>query len=139
YQNGDILILVDEVENFLRLVAFTDDALGGEAGDAIGARAETVERRVRLFMRFRAHDVSDAEPLLVTVLQLDHAKHYHAAADAHGPAGGVIDRPVAFLGLVDDDQEFGLVAGLIAAPLTAHGSSLGGKLPPLGRIVATFW
>ena len=34
-----------------------------------------IEHRVRLLVRLGAHDVGDAEPLLVAVVGLDHAQH----------------------------------------------------------------
>src|SRR5438128_9215881 len=71
-------------------------------------------------MRFRAHDVGNPQPLLILVLGLDHAQHHHAAADPHRPAARVIDRAVPFRAVIDDDQTFRLVAGLVASTLRAH-------------------
>src|SRR5712692_7823274 len=76
-------------------------------------------------MRLRAHDVGDAEPLLIAVLGLDHAQHQHGGADAQRAATGEIERAVAFRRVVDDDHEFRRVSGLVAAALLAH------RLPPL--------
>ena len=81
--------------------------------------AYLVELRVGLLVRLRAHDVGDAEPLLAVVLRLDHAQHDHVGADARRAAAGEIDRAVAFLGVVDDDQKLRLVTGLVAAALAA--------------------
>ena len=68
-QDGDVLVLLDQLEQFLRLLAFADHPLRHDAGDARGARGVAVEHGVGLLMRFRAHDVGDAEPLLVAVLR----------------------------------------------------------------------
>ena len=40
------------------------------------------ELGVGLLVGFRAHDIGNAEPLLIAVLRLDHAQHDHVAADA---------------------------------------------------------
>ena len=65
-QNEDeyVLVLIDQLENFLRLVAFAHHAFGGDAGNAVGARGVFAELRIGFFVRLRAHDVGDAEPLL---------------------------------------------------------------------------
>ena len=79
-----------------------------------------IEHGVGLLVRFRAHDVGDAEPLLIAVVRLDHAQHQHGRPDAQRAAAGEIERAVAFRRVVDDDQEFRRVPGLVAAALLAH-------------------
>ena len=81
-----------------------------------------VEHRVGLLMRFRAHDVGDAQPLLVAVLGFDDAQHDHAGAGAQRAAAGEVDGAVAFRRIVDDHQELRRVAGLVASALDAHGA-----------------
>ena len=60
-------------------LALADHPLRRDAGDAVGAAGELIERGIGLLMGLRPHDVGDAEPLLVAVLGLDHAQHDHAA------------------------------------------------------------
>ena len=100
---------------------------GIDAGDAGCARRVAIEHGVRLLVRLRPHDVADAEPLLVAVVHLDHAQHDHGRADAQRAAAREIDRAVAFRRVVDDDQEFRRVSGLVAAALLAHRLP---RLPP---------
>ena len=72
--------------------------------------------------RLGFHDVGDAQPLLIMLAGVDHAQHDQLRLGAAGALGRPIDRAVALLGLVDDDQIFALVAGLVAAaPLADHG------------------
>lgn len=59
---------------------------------------------------FRAHDVGDAEPLLVAIFRLDDARRHDTAADTHRPSACVIDGAIPFGAVVDDDQTFRLVA-----------------------------
>src|ERR1043166_1044034 len=47
HQRRDVLVLVDEFQDFGRLLAVAHDALGRNAGDAVGARRELIEDRVR--------------------------------------------------------------------------------------------
>ncbi len=101
-------------------VALADHAVRRDAGDVLGARRELVERRIGRFRRLGLHDVGDAQPLLVAVAGVDHAQHDQLRLGAAGALGRPIDRAVAFLGVVDDDQIFALVAGLVAAALAAH-------------------
>jgi len=54
-----------EVQDLLRLLALAHHAFRRDAGAAVGPGGVAVERRVRFLMGFGAHDVSDAEPLLV--------------------------------------------------------------------------
>ena len=110
-----------------RPVAFADHPLRRDAGDAVGAAGGAIERRVGFLVGFRAHDVGDAEPLLVAVLGLDHAQHDHAGADARDAAAGVIDGAVAFRRIVDDDEKFRLVAGFRRSG--ACGSSVCPRIP----------
>ena len=83
--------------------------------------SELVERGVCCFLLLCLHDVGDAEPLLIAVARFDNAQHHDLRFGAAGALGRPIDRPVAFLGVVNDDEIFALVAGLVAAALAAHG------------------
>jgi len=120
YQDGDVFVVFDEIKHFLRFVAFPDHPLRHHAGDAGRARGVTVEHGIRLLVRLRTHDVSDAEPLLVMVAGLDHAQHEHGCADAQCTPAREIERPVAFWRIVDDDHELRRVTCLVAAALLAH-------------------
>src|SRR5215471_2110411 len=53
-------------------------------------------------------------------VRLDHQQHDHAGVGARGATAGVIDRAVALRRLIDDDEVFRLVSGLVAAALAAH-------------------
>ncbi len=79
-----------------------------------------IERSVRGLLGLRAHDVGNAEPLLVAVLGVDDPQHHHATADPNRPAAGVVDGAVAFRAVVNDDQTFRLVALFVASSLAAH-------------------
>src|SRR5215212_4266166 len=120
HQDRDVLVFVDQLEDLLGGIAVADHALGRNTGHAVGARCEFVELLVRSLIGFRLHDVGDAEPLLMTIMRLDHQQHDDARACARSAAARVIDRAVAFRRLVDHDQELGLVPGLVAAALQAH-------------------
>src|SRR5437870_1158786 len=120
YQDGDVFVVFDEIKHFLRFVAFPDHPLRHHAGDAGRARGVTVEHGIRLLVRLRTHDVSDAEPLLVMVAGLDHAQHEHGCADAQRTPAREIERPVAFWRIVDDDHELRRVTCLVPAALLAH-------------------
>jgi hypothetical protein len=43
HQDGDVLVLLDQLEDFLGGIALADHPLRRDAGDAIGARRERVE------------------------------------------------------------------------------------------------
>ena len=79
-----------------------------------------VEHGIGLLVRLGPHDVGDAEPLLIAVMGLDHPQHDHARPDPQRAAAGEIERAVAFRRVVDDDEEFRRMAGLIAAALLPH-------------------
>src|SRR5437588_2975942 len=121
YQDGDVFVVLDEIEDFLRLLAFTDHALRHHAGDARRARRVAIEHGIRLLVRLRTHDVGDAEPLLIAVVRLDHAQHEHGCADAQRAPAGEIKRSVAFRRIIDDNHELGRVPSLVAAALFDHG------------------
>src|SRR4029453_2901656 len=120
HQNGDVFVVLDEIEHFLRFLAFGDHALRHHAGDARGARRMTIEHGIRLLVRLRTHDVGDAEPLLIAVVGLDHPQHEHGCADAQRAPAGEIKRAIAFRRIVDDDHEFRRMTSFVAAPLFAH-------------------
>src|SRR5436190_1386143 len=120
-QRRDLLVLVDQLEHLVGLVAFADHPLGLGAGDAARARRVAVEHAVGLLVRLRAHDVGDAEPLLIAVMGLDHAQHDHGRADAQRAPAREIERAVAFRRVVDHNHELRRMAGFIAVPLGAHG------------------
>src|SRR6266446_4699306 len=124
-QHRDVLVLVDELEDLLRGIALADDLFRRDAGDTVGARARARQHGARLLMRLGPHDVGNPEPLLIAVVGIDHAQHDDADADAGGPAAGEIERAVALRRIVDDNEKFRLVAGLVTSPLTAHRSSRG--------------
>src|SRR3984893_7384919 len=65
YQDGDVFVVLDEIEDFLRFLAFADHALRHHAGDARRARRVAIEHGIRLLVRLRTHDVGEAEPLLI--------------------------------------------------------------------------
>src|SRR5262249_3040054 len=100
-----------------------DHALGRDGGDAVGAAGGAVEGCARRLLRFGAHDVGNAQPLLVLVLDLDDPQHHHAATGADGPAARVIHRAIPFGGVVNDDEAFRLVTGLVTASLCGHACS----------------
>src|SRR4026208_2109889 len=54
----------------------------------------------------RIRPATPTQPLLVLVFDGDDAQHHHAAADADGPAAGIIDRAIPFGGVVNDDEAF---------------------------------
>ena len=56
----------------------------------------TVKDRICFLVRFRPHDVGDAEPLLVAIMGVDHAQHDDVDADAGRAAAREIERAVAF-------------------------------------------
>src|SRR5215831_9105769 len=120
YQDGDVFVVLDEIEDFLRLLAFADHALRHHASDARGARRMTIEHGIRFLVRLRPHDVGDAEPLLIAVVGFDHTQHEHCCADAQRAPAGEIERAIAFRRIVDDDHEFRRVTSFVAAPLLAH-------------------
>src|SRR5262249_12537585 len=120
HQDGNVFVVLDEIEHFLRFLAFADHALRHHAGDARGARRMTIEHGIRLLVRLRTHDVGDAEPLLVAVVGLDHTQHEHGCADAQRPPAGEIKRAIAFRRIVDDDHEFRRMTSFVAAPFLAH-------------------
>src|SRR5215470_13395182 len=120
YQDGDVFVVLDEIEDFLRFVAFADHALRHHAGDARRARRMAIEHGIRLLVRLRAHDVGDAEPLLIAVVGLDHTQHEHGCADAQRTPAGEIKRAIAFRRIVNDDHEFRRMTSFVAAPLLAH-------------------
>src|SRR5262245_48205491 len=120
HQDGDVFVVLDEIEHFLCFLAFADHALRHHAGDARGARRMTIEHGIRLLVRLRAHDVGDAEPLLIAVVGLDHPQHEHGCADAQRASAGEIKRAIAFRRIVDDDHEFRRMTSFVAAPLLAH-------------------
>ena len=108
------------LENFLRLVAFAHHAFGRDAGNAVGPRGVFAELRIGFFVRLRAHDVGDAEPLLALVVHFDRPQHDDITADARRPPAGEINGAVALLGVVDHDEELRLVTGFIAAAPAGH-------------------
>src|SRR6266436_6651620 len=120
HQHRDVDVLVDDVEDLVGWVALADHALGRNRGDAIGAAGRAIERGIGFLMRLGAHDVGDPEPLLVLVLGLDDAQHYHATSDPDRPAAGVVDRAVPFRAVVNDNQAFWLVTRLVASSLGGH-------------------
>src|SRR5215471_14912215 len=120
YQDGDVFVVLDEIEDFLRFLAFADHALRHHAGDARRARRMAIEHGIRLHVRLRAHDVGDAEPLLIAVVGLDHTQHEHGCADAQRTPAGEIERAIAFRRIVDHDHEFRRMTSFVAAPLLAH-------------------
>src|SRR5437764_8674743 len=73
-----------------------------------------VEPLLGLLMRFGAHQVADAEPLLVDLADRNHRQHGELAVGAGGAAAAVINGAVAFRRVVDDDKEFALMAGFVA-------------------------
>src|SRR6266851_7202314 len=83
-RDGDVFVLVDEVEDLLGLVAVADHPLGRDPGGTIGAARKTVEHRVRGLVSLGL--VGDPEPLLVTVVRLDHQQHDHARVGVGRPA-----------------------------------------------------
>src|SRR5262245_12951921 len=119
-QDGDVLVVLAEIDDLLRVLSRADHALRHDAGNAAGARGVPIEHRVGLLVGFRAHDVGDPEPLLIAVMRLDHAQHQHGRADAQRAPAGEIERAIAFRRVVDDDHEFRRVTGLVAAALLAH-------------------
>src|SRR5262245_29780557 len=125
HQDGDVLVLFDQLEDLFGHVAFADRPLRRQAGDAVGAAGELVERGIRRLVRFRLHDVGDAEPLLVAVLRLDHPQHDQAGIGAGGTLARPVDGAVAFRRIVDDDEVLPLVSGFVAAALAAHRASPG--------------
>src|SRR5581483_348166 len=120
-QDADVGVLVDQFQDFFGGVAFADHAVRSDARDLLCARRIFVEGRVRRLLRFRLHQVGDAEPLLIAVARLDHAKHHDLRLGAAGALCRPVDGAVALLGVVDDDQVLALVPGFVAAPLAAHG------------------
>src|SRR5262249_51168728 len=62
----------------------------------------------------------DAEPFLILVLGFDDAQHHYAAVIADRPPAGVVDRPIPFGGVVNDDKTFRLVTRFVASSLGAH-------------------
>src|SRR6202012_496723 len=95
-------------------------ALRSDRGDAVGAAGGAIERGIGFLVCFGAHDIGDAEPLLVLVLDFDDAQHHHPAADPHRPAAGIVNRAVPFRGVVNDNKAFWLVTGLVASSLGGH-------------------
>src|SRR5262249_35724655 len=67
HQDGDVLVVLDEIEDFLRFLPLPDHALRHDPGDAGRTRRKAVEHRIRLLIGFRPHDVGHAEPLLIAV------------------------------------------------------------------------
>src|SRR5262245_33485284 len=120
YQDGDVFVILDEIEDFLRFLAFADHALRHHAGDARRARRMAIEHGIRLLVRLRTHDVGDAEPLLIAVVGFDHAQHEYGCADAQRAPAGEIERPIAFRRIVDDHHEFRRMTSFVAAPFLAH-------------------
>src|SRR6266508_653269 len=120
YQNRHVFVVLDEIEDLLRLLAFADHALRHHAGDTGGPGRMAVKYGIGLLVRFRTHDVGDAEPLLIAVVRLNHAQHEHGCPDPQRAPAGKIERSVAFRRIVDDDHEFRRVTSLVAAALLDH-------------------
>src|SRR5258705_10817680 len=138
-QHRDVLVLVDELEDLLRGIALADDLFGRDAGDTVGPGRRARQHGARLLMRLGPHDVGNPEPLLIAVVGIDHAQHDDADADAGGPAAGEIERAVALRRIVDDNEKFRLVAGLVTSPLTAHRSSRGAAAAAREGALAPAW
>jgi hypothetical protein len=82
--------------------------------------AVSVEHGVGFFVRFRAHDVGDAEPLLIAVRGFDHPQHDDARAGTQRATAGKVHGAIAFRRVVDHHQEFRRMACLVAAAPLAH-------------------
>ena len=116
----DVGILIDQSDDFVRGVAFADDAVGHGMGDLLDQRRESIEHQIGLFMRLGLHDVGDAKPLLITLGGLQHAQHHDLRLGARGARRRPEHGAVALLGVVDDNQVFALVTSFVAAALVRH-------------------
>ena len=121
HEDRNVLILVDEFQDFLGFGTLAEYALGIDAGEVTRACGEVVETAFRFFARFLAHEVADPEHLLhVLTADGDGREQHELAARAGSAPRGVIDRAVAFRRLIDDDQEFPQMSGLETFSLRAH-------------------
>ena len=94
-ERNDISSSSISFREFLRLLAFTDDTFRHRAGNA-QTRAAWRSNGIRLLVCLGAHDVGDAEPLLVAVVGFDHAQHDHARSGTQcAAASGEINGAVA--------------------------------------------
>src|SRR5689334_13420061 len=86
YEHRDILIFLDEREHLLSNLALADHLFGNNSTDAAGAGRRLRKHGARFIMGLLAHNVGHAEPLLITVLCLDHAAHQHLRPNAGAAA-----------------------------------------------------
>src|SRR5215831_3529763 len=121
HEDADVGVLVDQLDDFFRRIAFADHPVGCDASDLFCPGGELVEGGICRLLLLGHHDVGYTEPLLISIARLDHAQHHNLRFGAARPFRRPVDRAVAFFGVDDYPQIFALVAGLVAATLDAHG------------------
>src|SRR5215831_6813177 len=141
HQHGDVLVFLDQFQDFCSHFAFADHAFWSNAGYTVGARRESCQHGVGFLKSLGSHDVGDAQPLLTMIAGFDDTKHDYADPDPGGATARIIHGTVAFWRVVDDHQELRLVTDLVAPSLTAHrtGSSNLLGLPPPGIVIGASW
>ena len=82
HEDKNILLLVDQLQDLFRRVAFAHHALRRNAGDRAGAGRVFRKLRVGFLARLRAHEVGNPEPLLTLIVRFQHPQHDHVAVDA---------------------------------------------------------
>src|SRR6478609_2609028 len=125
HEDADIGVLVNQLDDFLCRIAFTDHPIACDPCDLFRPRGELVEGGICRLLLLGHHDVGHTEPLLIAIAWLDHAQHHDLRFGAASAFRRPVDRAVAFFGVVDDHQILSLVAGLVAATLDAHGADGG--------------
>src|SRR5690606_13279265 len=123
HEDGDVRVLLDQLDDRLRPVALTDHHFRLGPCNLAHALSGAADGKFGLFARLGAHDVLNAEPML-EILVGDDVKQGHDPAGPFRPFGGIEDRPVAFRGFVYDDQELAAMAFLEALADRYHGRML---------------
>src|SRR5262245_6846735 len=127
-EHPDILVLLDQLGDFLGFHPLAHDLLGFERLEAHGFQLapEQAEHRLRFGMSLLARDLLDGEPLKIDI-GLDDVEESELASRPLRAACGKSERALAFRRFVNDDEKF---------PPVAFGEDL--SLPPRARLACGF-
>src|SRR5947209_4449431 len=120
HEQRNILIIFDQLQQFLGLVALADNALRHHSRNGGGTGSMPIQHGIGFLVGLRAHDVSDAQPLLGMIMRFDDPQHQHGCADPQRAAGCEVQGTVAFGRIVDDHQKLWRMSGFVAAALLPH-------------------
>src|SRR5215207_945836 len=95
-EQRDVVVLLDQLEDLLGDVALADDLLRCDSGNVARTRGGLRQHGARFILRFLAHDVGNAEPLLIAIERADHAAHQHETAYACAAPAREINGTIAF-------------------------------------------